>query len=107
MKMGMEHRAARRMGEEEANRIAIGALTHLASDEALMTRFASVTGIAPGDMRSVAGEPGFLAGVLDFLLGHEPDAIAFATEFGVPPEDVARAYATLVGGSDPSPWLST
>ena len=107
MKMGMDQRALRAMGEEEAQRIAIGALSFLATDEALMTRFTAVTGIAPGDIRSVATDPGFMAGVLDFLLGHEPDAVAFADTFGVPPEDVVRAHATLTGGHDANPWLST
>ena len=94
------------MGADEAQRIAIGALAHVASDEALLTRFVSVTGIAPSDMRAAAGEPGFLVGVLDFLLGHEPDVLDFAAGFGVPPEDIARAHAALLGG-DPNPWTST
>lgn len=105
--MGSEYRAARRMSTEEAQRIAIAALAYLANDEALLTRFISVTGIAPGDMRAAAGSPEFLAGVLDFILGHEPDAVAFAQELGVPPEDVGRARVELLGGTDPDPWTST
>ena len=99
-------RVTRRISEEEAQRIAIGALVHIANDDALMSRFVSVTGIAPGDIRAAANEPGFLAGVLDFLLGHEPDAVAFASEFGVPPEDVGLARVALIGGTDPDPWTS-
>ena len=100
-------RGIRALSEDEAQRIAIGALMHIANDETLMTRFVSVTGIAPGAIRAAAGEPDFLAGVLDFLLGHEPDAVAFATEFGVPPEDIGLARVTLMGGTDPDPWTST
>ena len=93
------------MRKEEAERIAVAALVHVANDETLMTRFVSVTGVDPADIRSAAGEPGFLAGVLEFLLGHEPDAIAFAHENDLPPEDVGRARVVLVGGN-PDPWSS-
>ena len=93
------------MSADEAERIAIAALGHVASNETLMTRFLSVTGIDPGGIRAAAADPGFLAGVLDFLLGHEPDAVAFAAEHSLPPEDVLRARAVLAGGA-PDPWLS-
>ena len=93
------------MGQDEAERIAIAALGHVATDETLMSRFLSVTGIDPGDIRAAASDPAFLAGVLDFLLGHEPDAVAFAAQNDLPPEDVMRARASLVGGT-PDPWLS-
>ena len=93
------------MGADEAERIAILALGHVASDETLMTRFLAVTGIDPGEIRKAAADPGFLAGVLDFLLGHEPDAVAFATENQLAPEDLMRAKARL-GGGGPDPWLS-
>lgn len=94
------------MSGDEAERIAIAALGHVAADETLMSRFLSITGIEPGDIRAAAADPGFLAGVLDFLLGHEPDAVAFATEHSLAPEDVLRARAVLTGGT-PDPWLST
>ena len=99
-------RAPPTISAEEAERIAIAALGFVAADETLMTRFLSVTGIEAGDIRAAAADPGFLAGVLDFLLGHEPDAVAFATEYSLPPEDVLRARAALAGGA-PDPWLST
>ena len=105
-KMGMEYRAGCGMSEEEAQRIAVGAFTYIANDEAMLTRFISVTGVAPNDMRAAAMESGFLAGVLDFLMGHEPDAVAFANEFGIAPDDVGRARLTLTGNSDPNPWMS-
>ena len=106
VKMGMEGRPGRAMSEDEAQRIAIGALAHIAADEALLTRFVSVTGIEPGAIRQAATQPHFLAGVLDFLLGHEPDALDFAARFGVPPEDVGRARLALSGEGDPEPWTS-
>lgn len=96
----------RRMSGEEAERIAVAALAHIAADEALLTRFMSVTGIEPSDIRAAAGEPSFLAGVLEFLMGHEPDALAFAAEAQVDPDDVGMARVVLSGGADPDPWTS-
>ena len=94
------------MSEDEAQRIAVAALLHVASDEALMTRFISITGIDPGEVRRMAADPAFLAGVLEFLLGHEPDAVAFAEEASVAPEDVGTARVVLSGGTNPDPWQS-
>ena len=93
------------MTTDEAERVAIAALAYLAGDEELMGRFLAVTGLEASGLRAAAADPGFLAGVLDFLLGHEPDAVAFAAEHSLPPEDVMRARATLAGGT-PDPWLS-
>ena len=101
-KMGF---AERRMGPEEAERIAIAALAHLAGDETLMMRFLSMTGITASEIRAAAADPGFLAGVLDFLLGNEEDAVAFAAEHALPPEDLMRARAAL-GGGTADPWHS-
>ena len=96
----------KRMGADEAERIAIAALAHMAGNDDLMMRFLSVTGITAGEIRAAAADPNFLAGVLDFLLGHEPDAIDFAHAHSLPPEDLMRARAALGGGGAPDPWLS-
>ncbi|MEM5500713.1 MULTISPECIES: DUF3572 domain-containing protein [Ahrensia] len=71
--------------------IAIGALSWIASDGELMTRFLGLTGIEPDQIRDVAAEPGFLAAVLDFLLAHEPTLNRFCEDNGLEPKFVARA----------------
>lgn len=96
----------RRMGEEEAERIAIAALAHVAGDEELLSRFMAVTGVGPDAIRAAAAERGFLAGVLDFLMGHEPDALDFAERAQIAPDDVGMARVVLSGGADPDPWTS-
>ena len=106
MSMGYGAGRPARMSEDEAQRIAVEALMHVARDEALMTRFVSVTGIDPSEIRAAAGQPGFLAGVLEFLMGHEPDAVAFANAAGIAPDDVGMARVVLAGGADPDPWAS-
>ena len=83
------------MGEDEAEALAIGALSFIAGDDELMTRFVSLTGLDVSDLRKAASEPGFLVGVLDFLAGHDPDLIAFADAADVAPESIVKARHTL------------
>ena len=51
-------------------------------------------------MRSAAAEPGFLAGVLDFILAHEPTLIRFCEQTGIDPQTVAGARRALPLGDD-------
>jgi hypothetical protein len=46
------------------------------------------------------GEPGFLAGVLEYMASDESLIGAFASETKVDPADVSKARATLAG----TPW---
>ena len=96
---------ARQMTRDEAQQLAVDALVYVGANEPLLTRFASLTGIEIAEMRKAAAQPGFLCGVLDFLLGHEPDVLAFAHEQGVTPDQVLAARNVLSGG-DPEPWQS-
>ena len=57
--------------------------------------FLASTGIAPEDIRAAAREPGFLAGVLEHMLGDESLLIAFAASAGIDPAEVARARGAL------------
>ena len=87
----------------DAESIAIAALSWIADDGAMTNRFAALSGIEPADMRSAATEPGFLAGVLAFVLAHEPTLLRFCDENGLDPALVARAGQTLSGGVVPGP----
>lgn len=94
----METRVTR--DKQTAETIAIQALSFIASDVDLMNRFVGVTGIEPSQIRSAARAPGFLAGVLDFILAHEPTLIAFSQAADLDPANVARARQALPNGSD-------
>ena len=83
--------------------IAIAALSWLAADGGMMNRFCALTGVAPDRIRQAAGEPGFLAGVLDFVLAHEPTLMRFCADNGLDPAAVQRAGAALAGGAVPGP----
>ncbi|WP_187973079.1 DUF3572 domain-containing protein [Aquibium microcysteis] len=88
------------VGGSDAEALAIEALGFVASDPALMPRFLAMSGIDAGQIRRAAAEPGFLAGVLGFLLGHEPSLMAFCEATGTDPAAVGRARRALPGGAD-------
>lgn len=83
--------------------IAIAALSWIAADGELINRFAALSGIEPAHMRSAATEPGFLAGVLDFVLAHEPTLMRFCDDNSLEPTAVVRAGQALAGGAVPGP----
>lgn len=82
--------------------IAICALQWIAGDPQMLARFAAVTGIAPAAMRNAASEPGFLPGVLDFLLAHEPTLMRCCSQTDIDPAAVSAARNALAGRSPPA-----
>lgn len=88
------------MDRDSAENIAISALAFVAGDAELLPRFLRITGIEASMIRAAASEPGFLAGVLGFLLAHEPTLLKFAEQSGIPPERIAPALQALPTGDD-------
>ena len=84
-----------------AEETAISILAWLADEPELLGRFLALTGTDPTSLRHAAADPGFLAGVVDFLMGHEPTLISFCEATGTKPEQVVRAHATLSGPDNP------
>ncbi len=84
----------------DAEALAIEALGFIASDPVLMPRFLAISGIEAEQIRLAAAEPGFLAGVLGFLLSHEPSLMAFCGATATDPAAVGRARHALPGGAD-------
>ncbi|WP_312794328.1 DUF3572 domain-containing protein [Tianweitania sp.] len=83
-----------------AESIGVSALGFIAADPELLGRFLAITGIEPAQIRQAATEPGFLAGVLDFVLAHEPTLLAFASSSDLDPAAILKARRTLPNGSD-------
>jgi Protein of unknown function (DUF3572) len=83
---------------EAAASLAIVALGYLAGDAEHLDRFLALTGIGPDQIRKAAAEPGFLAGVLDYVAGNEALLRAVAAHAGVVPEEIDRARQALSGG---------
>ena len=80
-----------------AEGLAVSTLTFLAQDPDRIGRFLALTGIAPHDIRAAAGQPGFLAAVLQHLLEDESLLLAFAAEAQVRPDAIAQAHGILAG----------
>jgi hypothetical protein len=89
-----------KIGPEEGEKVAIAALAFVANDPVLLPRFLSLTGIEVSQIRLAASEPGFLAGVLQFIRAHEPTLAAFCESTGITPVDVAGALKALPFGDD-------
>ncbi|MDX6805169.1 DUF3572 domain-containing protein [Terrihabitans rhizophilus] len=75
------------------------ALLFLAGDAEQLGAFLAVTGLDPRRIREAAKEHGFLAGVLDHILGDEKLLLRFSSESGVAPERVAEARRALGGAN--------
>jgi hypothetical protein len=80
---------------DEAEILAVAALSFLAGDTERLGRFLAITGIEAQDLRAAAGSPGFLPGVLDHLIGDERLLLDFASHQGIDPSEVPAARAVL------------
>ena len=88
-----------RLTKEQAEGLAIQALTFIAGNGERLGRFLAVTGIGPAQIRTAAHEPGFLAGVLDYVASDDRLIAAFASETGLDPEAIDRGRLALGGSS--------
>lgn len=90
--------------EAAALEIGVKALTFIAGDPEQMERFLALSGMDVGQVRAAARDPAFFAGLLDFLLGHEPTLLVFAAQAGLSPESVGQARDRLGGAFGIDPW---
>jgi len=88
----------------DAESTAVSVLAWLAGEPEHFSRFLSLTGMAPADLRAAAGNRSFLAGLVEFLMGHEPTLMAFCEATGATPERVVRAHALLSGAGAAGDW---
>ena len=82
---------------EAAEMLAVQALGFIAEEPQSLSRFLDTSGIAADGIRAAAAEPGFLAGVLAYMLTDENLLRAFADRAGIDPAEVARAASALGG----------
>lgn len=83
------------MPAEHAEALAIRALGFLAQDPEALGRFLAETGLGPENLRASAREPGFLAGVLEFIMGDESLLLVFAERVEIRPTLIAVARNLL------------
>ncbi|MBW3098906.1 DUF3572 domain-containing protein [Pseudohoeflea coraliihabitans] len=86
------------MIQQDPQEIAISVLAWLADEPDLLGRFLDLSGLTTDTMRQAAREPGFMAGVLHFLMAHEPTLMQYCAASGTRPESVALAHRALAGG---------
>jgi Protein of unknown function (DUF3572) len=89
--------APSRQTRKAAEMLAIQALAFIAEEPQSLSRFLDASGLSAEQIRAAAREPGFLAGVLEHMLGNESLLIAFAQSTGIDPADVTRAASALGG----------
>ena len=82
---------------EAAETLAVAALAYLASEPESLGGFLATTGIGPDQIRTAAGDPGFLSGVLDYFSSDEALLIAFAKHQDIDPTEIERARMALGG----------
>jgi hypothetical protein len=90
----MPEKTARNAGEV-AEIVAIRALSFLAGDPERLGQFLSESGIGPETLRASASDPGFLAGVLDFILREDATVKAFADFSQLPAQTITAARDIL------------
>jgi adenine/guanine phosphoribosyltransferase-like PRPP-binding protein len=84
---------AEQTNDDEA--LALGALGWTLSEDARASRLLALTGVTPDLLRERLEDRAFLAAVLRFLEGHEPDLLACADALGVAPARLVAARAGL------------
>lgn len=89
------------MQKDAAQTIALQALAWIASNDDLFPTFLNATGASLTELRARAGEPLFLAAVLDFLLQEDQWVLDFCRQNGLPPQDLQAARTALPGGELP------
>lgn len=85
------------MNNEQSEILALQALKYLAEDQEKLGWMLTETGISPSDLAASTDHQELLAGVLDFLLGHEEILIEFCQSQGLDPTSPARARQFLPG----------
>ena len=84
--------------QEHAETVALQALGWLAANEDLLPVFLGATGASVSDLGQSAGQPAFLASVLDFLLMDDAWVMAFCEAENLRYEVPMQARAALPGG---------
>ena len=80
------------VARDAAEQTAVAVLGWLASEPDMLGRFLALSGLEAGQLREAVDDPDFLAGMLDFVMAHEPTLLEFCEASGTKPEAVAAAW---------------
>jgi Protein of unknown function (DUF3572) len=90
-------KARQSVSPEFGQSLAASALSFLAADPERLSRFLSLTGLGPHNLRDAAEDPAFHASVLEYMLADEELLLRFAADSGLGPEKIALAHQALCG----------
>lgn len=88
------------MNPEHAELIALKALGWLAGQDEIWPVFLGATGASADDARNGAGDPAFLASVLEFLTSNDVWVMAFCDEEELKYDQPLRARYSLPGAEE-------
>lgn len=88
-----------RSEQEQAETVAIQALSWMAGNDEVLGQFMGASGASIEDLRTGAGDPAFLGALLDFLMLEDAWVMAFCDAAGLPYDAPMRARAALPGGA--------
>lgn len=88
----LEPRQKNKAAAVDPEETAVTLLGWLASEPDMMSRFLALSGIQAPQLRQAINDPGFLAGMLDFVMAHEPSLMAFCETTNTKPESVVAAW---------------
>jgi len=88
------------MKQEQAEVIALQALTYIGTQEDAINGLLAQSGAGPDDLREQISNPTFLGGILDFMLSDEPFLLVFCSEHNIAPETIVHARRALPGGDN-------
>ena len=86
------------MTPDQAETVALRALAWMAADEEMASRFGGATGASLGEARDHLADPGYLSGILEFLVLEDRWVQAFCDAERLPYDTPLRALAALPGG---------
>ncbi len=86
------------MNKEQAETIALQALSFLIKDEVRLAHFLKNTGLSPMELRKHVEEPELLGGVLDAILSDDSLLLDFCNASFLSPETIVQARRALPGG---------
>ena len=95
--MRLQTRGTGKMARDIAEALAVQALSYLAREPERLGSFLATTGIGPESIRAAAATPGFLEGVLDYVIANETLLLEFAAEQNLDPALIVRARDVLPG----------
>ncbi len=89
-----------RLTEDWAEAVALQVLAYLLGDAQQISRFLSLTGSTPEDLRGIAGSRELQTATLEYLLSDEGLLLAFCQEAKIDPAMIGPAYQLLSGRID-------